>query len=738
MQHSLLHVGADQQVAAGDSLNAADAGGHRALAHDLEAADLGSVLDMGAAAELGGPALDINDAHDLAVLLAEQSHRTQLLGLLHRHLLHGDVHGLEDLVVDDLLHTGQLFRGHGTEVGEVEVSDGGILVGTSLVHMITQHLTQGSLQQMGGGVVAGNGHAVFLIDLCGQVVTHLHDAAFQHTGVDVVALGGLFHVQHAQAAVGTGQHAVVSGLAAHLGVERGLVQHHQHAFLGLLVGSNGVGQGLLVAQSNHHAVVVQGIVAGEHGGLGGQAAEQILAPAGNVLLQALGAGALLLLLHLSMEAFLVDLQALLRSDFLGQVQREAEGVVELKDVQAAQQVLVGLLQAVDHVVQDVHAGVDGTGKVCLLGADDLLDISIMLAQLGVCTLAGLDNSLHQIHQEGVVDAQHPAMTGCTAQQAAQHIAAALVGGQDAVGHHEGAAADVVGDDTDGNVGLGILLVGLARDVLHMVQHALHGIHLKQVAHVLHHAGQTLQAHAGINVGACQTLVVALAVRVELAEHQVPDLHIAVAVAAHAAGRLAAAVLRAAVKVDLGAGAARAGAVLPEVVFLAQTHHVVRGDAHLLGPDVVGLVVLLIHRDVQAVLGDGHPLVAGQELPCPGNDLFLEVILEGEVAQHLKEGAVAGRDAHTLDIRGTDALLAGGHTMTGRLFLCQEPLLHGSHAAVDQQQAGIVLRHQREAVQTQMALTFKKAQVLFAQFIQTGPLHKFSLLNCPWRLHVRFL
>ena len=190
-------------------------------------------------------------------------------------------------------------------------------------------------------------------------------------------------------------------------------------------------------------------------------------------------------------------------------------------------------------------------------------------------------------------------------------------------------------------------------------------------------------------------------------------------------------------IDTGMGLERLACVMQNVgnLFEVDTvqsvlHHVVRGDAHLLGPDVVGLVVLLIHRDVQAVLGDGHPLVAGQELPCPGNDLFLEVILEGEVAQHLKEGAVAGGNAHALDIRGADALLAGGHTMTGRLLLCQEPLLHGSHAAVDQQQAGVVLRHQREAVQTQMALTFKKAQVIFAQFIQTGPLHKFSLLNCP--------
>jgi len=216
--------------------------------------------------------------------------------------------------------------------------------------------------------------------------------------------------------------------------------------------------------------------------------------------------------------------------------------------------------------------------------------------------------------------------------------------------------------------------------------------------------------------------VALAVGIELAEHEVPDLHIAVAVAAHAAGRLAAAVLRAAVKVDLGAGAARAGAVLPEVVFLAQTDHVVRGDAHLLGPDIVSLIVLFVDGDVELILGDGHPLVAGQKLPSPRNDLFLEVVLEGEVAQHLEEGAVAGGDADALDIRGADALLAGGHAVTGRLLLSEEPLLHGSHAAVDQQQAGVVLRDEREAVKAQVTLALKEAQVLFAQFIQTGPLH----------------
>ena len=51
------------------------------------------------------------------------------------------------------------------------------------------------------------------------------------------------------------------------------------------------------------------------------------------------------------------------------------------------------------------------------------------------------------------------------------------------------------------------------------------------------------------------------------------------------------------------------------------------------------------------------LVRNSQLQCDG--LVLEVIAEGEVAQHLEEGAVAGGLADVLDIAGADALLAGG-------------------------------------------------------------------------------
>ena len=248
--------------------------------------------------------------------------------------------------------------------------------------------------------------------------------------------------------------------------------------------------------------------------------------------------------------------------------------------------------------------------------------------------------------------------------------------------------------------------------------------------------KTFKTHAGIDVRVIKRRVVVVAVVLKLCENEVPNLNVTVAVATHAAGGLAAAILFAAVKINFGTRTARAGAMLPEVIFSAEAYHVRRVYAVLLCPDVKRFIVVLINGDIKPICRHLENLC--KELPSPGGRFLFEVIAKGEVAKHLEECTVACRDAHALDIRGTDALLAGGHTMTGRLLLCQEPLLHGSHAAVDQQQAGVILRHQREAVQTQMALTFKKAQVLFAQFIQTGPLHKFSLLNCPWRLHVRFL
>ena len=120
-------------------------------------------------------------------------------------------------------------------------------------------------------------------------------------------------------------------------------------------------------------------------------------------------------------------------------------------------------------------------------------------------------------------------------------------------------------------------------------------------------------------------------------------------------------------------------MLPEVVLLAEAENTLGGDAHFLVPDLKGFVVVFVDGRVQPVLVQTDHL--GQELPAPCNGLVLEVIAEGEVAQHLKIGAVAGGLADILDVAGTDALLAGADPVTGRLHLTLEIGLHGRHAGV---------------------------------------------------------
>ena len=80
--------------------------------------------------------------------------------------------------------------------------------------------------------------------------------------------------------------------------------------------------------------------------------------------------------------------------------------------------------------------------------------------------------------------------------------------------------------------------------------------------------------------------------------------------------------------------------------------------------------------------------------------------------------MAGSVADILNIAGTDALLAGGDPVTGRLLLAGKVGLHGRHTGVDQQQAGIVLGDQGKAGQTQMVFGLKEVQEHFPQLVET--------------------
>ncbi len=153
----------------------------------------------------------------------------------------------------------------------------------------------------------------------------------------------------------------------------------------------------------------------------------------------------------------------------------------------------------------------------------------------------------------------------------------------------------------------------------------------------------------------------------LVEDEVPDLQVPVADLVGPARRtrrgvVVGAELRATVVVELRARACRAGLTrVPEDLLARQPDDVGGVDADLLER----------RSSLGVLLPDGHPepvgveaeaaglLRRGEELPGVADRAGLEVVAEGEVAEHLEEGAVAGRPPDALDVVGPDALLRAG-------------------------------------------------------------------------------
>ncbi len=132
---------------------------------------------------------------------------------------------------------------------------------------------------------------------------------------------------------------------------------------------------------------------------------------------------------------------------------------------------------------------------------------------------------HQLVEERRLLAQLVAVADGAAHDAALHVAAAFVARDHAVAHQEGRGADVVGDHAQALV-LQVLLAGLARGGL---DQRVEEVDLVVAVHVLQDGGQALQAHAGVHAGRGQRLHAAVGLHVELHEHVVPDLDVAVAV-----------------------------------------------------------------------------------------------------------------------------------------------------------------------------------------------------------------
>ena len=205
---------------------------------------------------------------------------------------------------------------------------------------------------------------------------------------------------------------------------------------------------------------------------------------------------------------------------------------------------------------------------------------------------------------------------------------------------------------------------------------------------------------------------AIGLAVVLLEHEVPDLEVPAAVLTGVAVVRLGPRLRPAIDEDLATRTAEAcGTRRPEVRVvplreIAEPEDLLRRkQRELLCPDVERLVVVEVDRRDQGLRVDLE--LRRKELPAPADGLLLPVVADAEVAEHLEEGVVVRVEPDHVQIRRAEALLDGDQTLRRSLLLPQEVRDDRLHPRAREQDARIVLEHQRRAGHAVMALLFEE-------------------------------
>ena len=347
---------------------------------------------------------------------------------------------------------------------------------------------------------------------------------------------------------------------------------------------------------------------------------------------------------------------------------------------------------------------------------------LRLHDLGIGVAHDLHHRLRDIPQEGLGEPEHASMAHGPPHDPAQDIAAPLVGGRHPVRDEEGRGARVVGDHLHGHVVVGVRAVAELGDALDVTDDRAEEIGVVVRLLFLHHRRDALEPHARVDGGLGQRHQLPGGGPIELHEDEIPDLEPAVAVTGRSETRtpgllLPAGNVVALMEVHLGAGSAGAGiAHGPEIVLLPQSEDAVVAEAGDPLPQPVGLVVVREHRRLEPVLGQAE--VGGQEFPGEGDRVVLEIVAEGEVAQHLEEGVMTGSAADVLEIvvlaPRPDTLLGGDRALIGALLLAEEDALELHHPRVGEEEGGILGGHERRRAHHGMPVAREIVEKLLAK------------------------
>ncbi len=159
-----------------------------------------------------------------------------------------------------------------------------------------------------------------------------------------------------------------------------------------------------------------------------------------------------------------------------------------------------------------------------------------------------------------------------------------------------------------------------------------------------------------------------------------------------------------------------------VVLVAQPLDTFHGHTDLLVPDLLSLIVGLVHRDPQLISVDAPAALlgrSGDQVPAPRDRRLLEVVTETEVAHHLEEHEMSLRATDIVEVvvlaTGAGTLLRGRCTLERRLLVANEVVLERHHAGNVEEHRGIV-RNQARRLHDGVVLCGEEAGEGVAQLV----------------------
>ena len=231
--------------------------------------------------------------------------------------------------------------------------------------------------------------------------------------------------------------------------------------------------------------------------------------------------AITLFAHMGLELFGVHDDVALCSNFLGDLEREPERVMELEGSGAGE--FLSGFEPIEFGIEHDRTLFEGLAETFFFSHDDAGHQLMVLDDFRIVAAHDGDNFVDEVGGDEVIYTKHVGMADGTTHDATQHITPAFVVGEDTIADQEGHGPAVLSQNAGRHVAGLVLAVDQAGQIAGLVDQTFHFVDLKNRVDTLQQGENTFEASSGIDAWCGKKDLLATFLGVILHEHQVPEL-----------------------------------------------------------------------------------------------------------------------------------------------------------------------------------------------------------------------